>query len=124
MHIGMIVRDIDAALKVCSKLGFPPPGPPQASMQDTLIQFAKLGDFEIEFFQPGKPKNMLSDWLEKNGEGLHHIGFEVADVDAEAEKLKRAGIEPFYEIKGKSHILFYDPGSLAGMVIELVQRPK
>jgi methylmalonyl-CoA epimerase len=126
-HAGLVVKDLDAALKACGKLGFPPgaklTGP--ADTQDrVLMQFVRLGDCEVEFFQPVSGQNIISEFLERHGEGLHHLAFEVKDLETETTKLAEAGMKPFLNFTGPSgnKIGFFDPGSLGGTVIELIQR--
>jgi methylmalonyl-CoA/ethylmalonyl-CoA epimerase len=127
MHAGLVVKDLAAARRACALLGASPgqdlvPPPPGAT-QKVLVQFVKLGDFELEFFQPVEGANMISAFLEKHGEGLHHLAFGVKDLDSETAILKQSGLEPILKINGDSgrRICFFDPGNLGGMVIELEQ---
>ena len=69
----------------------------------------------------------FADWLAKNGEGLHHISYEVKDIAGELKKLAELGVnlqdkEP-REIPGGMKIAFVGPEGSSGVVIELVERP-
>jgi len=87
------------------------------------MQFVKLGGFEIEFFQPVSGQNMVSDFLAKHGEGVHHLAYQVEDMEAEIARLDQAGLKPVEQFTGPTgnRICFYEPGNLGNMLIELFQ---
>jgi methylmalonyl-CoA epimerase len=127
LHAGLVVKDLAAARAACVKFGGIPgeelaPPPPERENK-VLMQWFKIGDFEVEIFQPIEGKDIVNQFMAKHGEGLHHLAFGVKDLDAETLKLKQAGVEPLLKINGGSgrRINFFDPGDLGGMLIELEQ---
>ena len=122
--IGMVVRDLDKTVKRLEALGigpFEPAQPPPGAEglyyrgQPLVANFkglvAHLGDIELELFQPmGKP-NPWEEFLETKGEGIHHIGFHVDDVEKEVARLTGQGAE--VTLTGKVN------GKLAAAYIDL-----
>jgi len=90
--------------------------------------FFKTGDQKIELVASLADKSPIESFLEKKGEGLHHIAFEVADIKSEVERLKSEGFVPIDEIpkKGADNkmIVFLHPKTTNGVLIELCQEIK
>ena len=127
LHAGVVVKDLDAAVRTCSLLGPVEWGKRQVARDESrgevIMQFVKLGDFEIEFFQPVSGQNMVSDFLARHGEGVHHLAYQVEDMEAEIARLRKAGLQPVEQFTGPTgnRICFYEPGNLGNMLIELLQ---
>jgi len=128
VHLGIVVKDLDAAVKSSVMIGAKLMGErieaaPPESADRVLMQFVKLGDTELEFFQPVYGRNMISEFLEKHGEGVHHLAYEVGSFEAEISRLRQSGINSILVMKGKNgrSFCFFDSGNLGGMVIELMQ---
>lgn len=127
MHLGIVVKDLDASVRSILMIGAKLVGErieaaPQESADRVLMQFVTLGDIELEFFQPVSGRNMISEFLEKHGEGVHHLAYEVDDFEAEIGQLKQSGIDSILVMKGKNGrpFCFFDSGNLGGMAVELM----
>jgi methylmalonyl-CoA epimerase len=84
-----------------------------------------VGDIEIELIQPTTSDSGVAKFIEKKGEGIHHISFEVDDVDKELESMATKGIE-LIDKQGRKgmagKIGFLHPRSARGVLIELAQK--
>ena len=90
--------------------------------------FYKAGETKVELIEPTSTNSPISKFLEKKGEGLHHIAFEVKDIKAEMERLKKEGFTLLNEEpkKGADNklICFLHPKGTNGVLIELCQEIK
>jgi len=90
-HIGLIVKDADETAKLFSEVfGFavvdkPPYEDPQAGFKSI---FLTLGEIKIELIKPTVSNNALAQFLDKRGEGVHHVSLEVENIDQELDSLK------------------------------------
>jgi methylmalonyl-CoA/ethylmalonyl-CoA epimerase len=127
-HIAVLVEDIDESLKFWQKsLGIQPSHITDLPAESARIAFLPLGESEIELVQPTVPGTGLSRFLEKRGEGMHHLCIEVDDLPGVLEELKSKGIqlineEPRYGEDGKLYA-FIHPKSTHGVLVELYQLP-
>ncbi len=91
------------------------------------IGLLKLGETEIELLQSLQPDTTIAKYIEKRGEGLHHIAIEVDDIEKTLKQLKVAGIELVDEKprsgRGGQRIAFINPKSTFGVLIELEEFP-
>jgi methylmalonyl-CoA/ethylmalonyl-CoA epimerase len=93
-HIGIAVKDLESANKMfgaLSEIGLLKME--QVESEGVKVSFFKVGDTKIEFLQATDATSPIAKFIEKNGEGIHHIAFEVADIDAEIKRLTEAGFE-------------------------------
>lgn len=126
-HIGIAVADIDAAAKFYTEaLGLPLMGVEEVASQKVKVAFLPIGEVRLELVQPTSPDSPVAKFLEKNGgPGIHHIAYQVADVAAEVEKLKSAGVKMVDEVpRPGAHgtsIAFVHPKASGGVLTELVQ---
>ena len=86
------------------------------------MAFAYLGSLQIELVQPVEGRIFQSRFLDTWGEGLHHIGFYVDDVDAEAANLIAQGAKLLVQSPGR--FAYLDAGGVGGAVFELITRPR
>jgi methylmalonyl-CoA/ethylmalonyl-CoA epimerase len=86
------------------------------------MAFAYLGSLQIELVQPLEGRIFQSRFLDTWGEGLHHIGFLVDDVDAEAGNLVAQGAKLLIQDPGR--FAYLDAGGAGGAIFELMQRPR
>lgn len=127
-HLGLIVKDIEDSAKLFSEsLGFK--RDTASASLDSSGEFRSLfiasGEVMIELISPVKPGSPLSNFLEKRGEGVHHISIEVDNIDRELDSLKAKGSRLINEkavLVGDSRVAFIHPGSTKGVLIELTQR--
>ena len=125
-HIGIVVRSIEEALKVYrDALGLPLAHVQEVPEQQVRIDFLPIGDCEIELVEPTAADSGVARFLEKRGEGLHHICFEVEDIEAALRDLAAKGVrlidrQPRQGAIGR--VAFLHPKSAHGVLIELVEK--
>lgn len=128
-HIAIAVRDLDETLRFyAEKLGLPYSHTADEPEQHAKVAFFPLGGSEVELVQPTDSESGLSKWLDKRGEGLHHICFEVDDIDATLATLKERGVqlinqEPVLNSAGR-RLAFVHPKATHGVLIELYEAAK
>ncbi len=125
-HLGIAVRDLDSAEKLFSSLlGGANVHHEEVADQKVRIASFPLGDAKVELTQPLSDDSPISKFLDKRGEGIHHLAFEVDDVAAELARLKARGFQLIDEKpRSGSHgmqIAFLHPKSTNGVLIELCQ---
>ena len=87
------------------------------------VAFAKSGPLQVELIQPVEGKNIYTEFLENKGEGLHHLGFRVDDLDAMLAELAKEGIEPvFYKAYPDAGAAFayLNSDKIGGVMFELI----
>jgi methylmalonyl-CoA/ethylmalonyl-CoA epimerase len=128
-HIGIVVKDLDAVVKFYQDtLGLPLTRIEEVSEQGVKIAFLPIGDTEIELVQPTDPTSGVAGFLEKRGEGVHHICFEVGDIEAALADLAAQGVrlideKPKVGSQGQK-MAFIHPKSAHGVLVELYQLDK
>jgi methylmalonyl-CoA/ethylmalonyl-CoA epimerase len=128
-HIGIVVRDLDDVLRFYrDALGLPLTGVEDVPDQGVKIAFLPGGDTEIELVQPTESTGGVAGFLEKRGEGLHHICFEVDDIETALAELAAQGVRLIDE-KPKvgphgQKMAFVHPKSAHGVLVELYQLEK
>jgi len=125
-HIGIVVKDIEAAMDIYnSSFGMDAGEIEDISSHGVKVAHLSAGDSSIELIEPTDPSTGISRFLEKRGEGVHHISFEVDDILSSLSILKKRGIEPIDKEPRKgsrnTRIAFLDPKSTGGILIELCQ---
>ena len=125
-HIGIAVKDIDAANKLfAALLGSPHYKTEGVESEKVSTSFYKIGESKIELLEASDPNSAIAKFIEKRGEGIHHIAFEVEDIMAEMKRLKDLGFlftrdEPFPGADNKV-VCFLHPKSTNGVLVELCQ---
>lgn len=122
-HIGIAVHDLDEALKFYRDvLGLHVHALDTVEDQGVRAALLTIGQSEIELLEPTRPDANMARFLERKGEGLHHICFQTADVDAELEALKAKGVE-LVDQKSRAGlagmICFLHPKASRGVLVEL-----
>jgi methylmalonyl-CoA/ethylmalonyl-CoA epimerase len=125
--VAIAVKNLDEALRFYrDTLGLPVHG--QAVREDQGVKAAVLtiGQSEIELLEPLGPDTAVGRFLERRGEGLHHICFQTDDIDKDLTDLKAKGVElidqePRQGLAGR--ICFLHPRSTKGVLLELAQPP-
>jgi methylmalonyl-CoA/ethylmalonyl-CoA epimerase len=123
-HLGVAVKDLDAALGLFTG-GLPLELTHTEDYQGMKIGFIPVGDSSIELLQDVSGSSAIKKYLDKNGEGIHHIAFEVDDIHEAVAELKAKGIKLIDETPRPGahgmHIAFMHPKGTHGILMELVQ---
>ncbi|MBI4962961.1 MAG: methylmalonyl-CoA epimerase [Desulfomonile tiedjei] len=123
-HLGVAVNDLDAAVKFFTQ-GLPLEVTHTEDYQGMKIGFLPVGDSSIELLQDVSGSSAIRKFLDKNGEGIHHIAFEVEDIHQAVAELKERGIKLIDETpRPGAHgmaIAFMHPKGTHGILMELVQ---
>ena len=128
-HIGIAVSNLNEANTLYSKiLGEKPYKTETIDDEGVITSFFKVDEIKIELLQGIKDNNAISKFIEKRGEGIHHIAFSVDDIKLEIERYKKNGFNIINEIpkKGADNklICFIHPKSTNHVLIELCQEIK
>jgi methylmalonyl-CoA epimerase len=122
-HIGIAVHSVDEALKFYRDvLGLHVHALDTVEDQGVRAALLTIGESEIELLEPTRPDANMAKFLERKGEGLHHICFQTADVDGELEVLKKKGVD-LVDQKSRvglaGMICFLHPKASRGVLVEL-----
>jgi len=124
-HVAIVVQDIDSALGFWQQaFGLTLDHVEEVPSQKSKVAFLPLGESEIELVQPTTTDSGLAAFLEKRGEGLHHVCIEVEDIDAALAELKSKGIRLINEVPEElpgRKMAFIHPKSASGVLVELYQ---
>jgi methylmalonyl-CoA/ethylmalonyl-CoA epimerase len=124
-HIGIAVRSIDAA-KVYEALGLTVDHVETVETQGVRTAFLSVGDASLELLEPTGPETTIARFIEKRGEGIHHICLRVDDIEAHLARLKEAGFRLINEapVPGAHgcRVAFLHPAAGNGVLIELSEK--
>ncbi|HET6271435.1 MAG TPA: methylmalonyl-CoA epimerase [Bacteroidota bacterium] len=126
-HIGIAVKNLDNSSRVFSKLfGMSQSHTEEVVEQRVKAMFFKIGEGGIELLEPTNPDSTIAKYIEKRGEGVHHLSFEVDDIDAEIARLKKEGFQMIDEKPRVGadgfKIAFLHPKSTNGVLVEIGQK--
>ena len=125
-HIGIAVKDLEVANEVYSKLlGNKPYKTESVESEGVSTSFFKVGESKIELLEATNTDSAIAKFIEKKGEGIHHIAYAVDDIKAEMERMKGEGFFLLNEEpkKGADNkwVCFIHPKSTNGVLVELCQ---
>jgi methylmalonyl-CoA/ethylmalonyl-CoA epimerase len=125
-HIGIAVHSIsDQTAFYEGALGLEFEGVEDVPSQNVRVAFFRAGEVRIELLEPTTPDSPIARFLEKRGEGLHHLAYTVEDIDARIAELKESGLRMIDEEPrpGSHHmkIAFVHPKSSFGVLTELCE---
>jgi len=128
-HVGIAVRSIDEQKSYYERtLGMEFEGIEDVPSQKVRVAFFRAGDVRIELLEPSEPDSSVAKFLEKRGEGLHHLAFTVEDIEARIAELKESGLRMIDDAPrpGSHHmqIAFVHPKSTFGVLTELCELPE
>ncbi len=128
-HIGIAVKDISASNDLFSKLlNISPYKMEEVESEGVKTSFFKVNQTKIELLEATKPESAIAKFIEKKGEGIHHLAFEVEDIEAEMKRLEGEGFVLLNTIpkKGADNklVCFLHPKGTNGVLIELCQEIK
>lgn len=125
-HIGIAVKDIEASNKLFETLFNKPHYKVEAvESEGVKTSFFQVGESKIELLEATNSDSAIAKFIEKKGEGIHHMAFEVDDIDAEIERLSGEGFQLIHQTPkdgaDNKRIAFLHPKSTNGVLIELCQ---
>ena len=123
-HVGIGVENLEEA-RAFFKENFSLSSSSQESFGELIFSFIPMEGSNIELLQSTLPEGQIAKFIQKRGQGVHHISFEVDDIQTELDRLKAKGIklinEKPYLNAHKDLVAFIHPKSTYGVLIELIQ---
>ena len=125
-HIGIAVPSIEAAIPFyCDNLGMACLGIEEVTEQKVRVAMLQVGESKIELLEPTSADSPLAKFIERNGPGIHHLAYEVNDIEAAIARLRAEGARMIDETpRNGAHgtrIAFVHPKSSSGVLTELCQ---
>ena len=125
-HIGIAVKDLSAVNEIYTKLfGQGPYKSESVELEQVDTSFFMIGQTKIEFLSATSGDSAIANFIEKRGEGIHHIAFEVEDIHKELTRLQADGFQFTRPEVGKGAdnklVCFVHPKSANGVLVELCQ---
>ncbi|NQX91803.1 MAG: methylmalonyl-CoA epimerase [Flavobacteriales bacterium] len=123
-HLGIAVKDLEASNKIFEDLlGVAPYKSEEVTSENVITSFFQVGESKIELLQATSPESAIHGFIEKKGEGIHHIAFDVEDIHAEIDRLMSLGYTMIHESpkEGADNklIAFLHPKSSNRVLVEL-----
>lgn len=128
-HVAIAVADLEAALAHYRDVwGLEPSGRERVEDQGVEEAMLPLGESHVQLLAPTGPDTTVGRFIAAKGEGLHHIAYEVDDLEATLAELKAKGVPLIDEAPrkgGRGHMIaFVHPKGNHGLLVELIQRPR
>ena len=126
-HLGLAVRSLDAAMPLYRDFfGFEFDGIDEVEEQGARVAFFRVGEALVELLEPTRDDSPIARFLEKRGEGIHHVAFATEDIDEARRRAEAAGLrllsdKPLDGAHGKL-ISFVHPKDTAGVLVEFCMR--
>src|SRR5215471_7986731 len=124
-HLGIAVKSLEQARKFYEQLGLSVVSEEVVPHEKVKVAMVPVGESRIELLEPTAPDSVIAKFLEKRGEGLHHVALHVPDLAQAVKQLKAAGTRfVTEEIKtgaGGHQYVFIHPSSAGGVLVELVE---
>ncbi|MBM4330760.1 MAG: methylmalonyl-CoA epimerase [Deltaproteobacteria bacterium] len=126
-HIGVAVKNIEEVEKFYSEI-LKMEIHDREQLKEIKATFIPVGDTAIELLQSTNPEGVISKFIEKKGEGVHHIAYQVDNIEKALEDLKAKGVQLIDEKPRRgahnSRVAFINPKGTYGVLIELVEPEK
>jgi methylmalonyl-CoA/ethylmalonyl-CoA epimerase len=128
-HIGIAVKNLEASAEVFRLLlGKESYKSESVATEGVTTMFFQVGDTKIELLEATNPESPVAKFIEKRGEGVHHLAFDVIDIEKEIERLESEGFQLIHkspkEGADNKIIAFLHPKSTNGVLVELCQEKK
>ncbi len=124
-HLGIAVKSLAQAKKLYEKLGLHPMPEETVEAEKVRLAMVPVGESRIELLEPTSPESAIAKFLDKRGEGLHHVALHVDDLSATVERLKASGtrlVSDEIKVGAGGHLyVFVHPSSAGGVLLELVE---
>jgi len=122
-HLGIAVRSIDETRKFYEKvLGLPCEGEETVESQKVKTAFFAVGEVHIELLEPTSEESPIAKFLEKNGEGIHHVAYRTDDIEGQIRQAKKGDCRLIHETPiegaGGKLVAFLHPKSSHGVLTE------
>jgi methylmalonyl-CoA/ethylmalonyl-CoA epimerase len=126
-HIGIAVRSLETTLPFYTEvLKLPLLGIEEVESQKVRVAFLKAGETKLELLEPTTKESTIAQFIEKRGEGMHHIALGVTSIEERIIEMKEKGIVMIDEEPrigaGGAHIAFMHPKSASGVLVELCEK--
>jgi len=134
-QVGIVVRDIDKAIsQLQSLLGIGPFETREIDRPDAIVHgkqtrvraklaFAQAGPVQLELIEPGEGENTYTEFLRSKGEGVHHFGIIVTDMERELARFREKGIKVLQsQGSARGSVAYLDTEELTGVILELRHR--
>lgn len=126
-HIGVAVTNLAEAIEAYEALGLRPSSVENIASEEVHVALFPVGETRIELLEPTAEGTVIKRFLEKRGEGIHHVALEVDNIEEASRELVAAGVRLVYDTphpgEGGSKINFIHPASTRGVLIELREGP-
>ncbi|MEH7515158.1 methylmalonyl-CoA epimerase [Gottfriedia acidiceleris] len=125
-HIGIAVRDLETSIQLYTNvLGLKLKGIETVESEKVRVAFIEIGEVKIELLEATSPESPIAKFIEKKGEGIHHIALETDNCERQLEVVKKNGIKLINEVPKKgahdSLVAFLHPNSTNKVLFELCQ---
>lgn len=125
-HIAFAVSSLDKSVPLFERLlGTPCYKTESVATEKVKTAFFRSGESKVELLEGTESDSVISKFIDKNGEGMHHVAFSVEDIHAEIERLRAAGFQFISEIPkmgaDNKLICFLHPKSTNGVLVEICQ---
>jgi methylmalonyl-CoA/ethylmalonyl-CoA epimerase len=125
-HLGIAVENLETAIPLYEALLNTPCYKQEAvASEGVKTAFFQVGESKIELLEASNPDSPIAKFITKNGPGFHHVAFEVEDIEAELERLQKAGFQLIHQSPkdgaDNKHIAFLHPKATHGLLVELCQ---
>jgi methylmalonyl-CoA epimerase len=124
-HLGIAVRSLETALQFYEQqLGLAVSLRETVPQEKVKVAMLPAGEPRIELLEPTDPDSVIAKFIEKRGEGLHHVALKVPDLNATVQRLKAAGARLLNDPRpgaGGHLYVFVHPSSTGGVLLELIQ---
>ena len=126
-HLGIAINSITTGEKFWTDaLGLGCEGSETVAQQGVTTAFFPVGESEVELLEPSTADSPVAKFLEKKGEGIHHVAFQVENIESALIELKEKGIRLIDEVPrrgaGGAKIAFIHPQATNGVLVELCER--
>ncbi len=124
-HIGIAVKSLDEAVELYRKLGFEVKEIEEVAEQKVKVAMLPVGESKIELLEATSPDSAIAKFIEKRGEGIHHIAVNVENIEQALENAKKNGLQLIDEKPrigaGGKKVAFIHPKSTKGVLLEFVE---
>lgn len=120
-HVGIAVKNVDEAIKFFQeKLGAELVTKVDLPFMQQISAIVRVGELQFELMQGTAPESVVSKYIEKKGEGIHHISLKVDDIDMACDDFEKKGMQIINKLPPMK-MAFVHPKSMYGVLVELAQ---